>query len=205
MAGVLHATFRLQDRPRHSAVKVIELLKSRGIAVHMISGDSEGAVTEIAHSIGIPKTSTRARCMPADKQTYIRTIQEHGGVVIFCGDGTNDSIAIKQANVGVSINHGSDVAKSASDVVFMTARLPLMLILLDISTAAYRRIMFNFGWSALYNIVAILMAAGAFVKVRIPPAYAALGELVSVIPVVLIAFQIRWRNYGKRYRSMDYE
>ncbi|KAF2110678.1 E1-E2 ATPase-domain-containing protein [Lophiotrema nucula] len=205
IAGVLHATFRLQDRPRHNAGEVVELLKSRGIAVHMISGDSEGAVTEIAHSLGIPKSYTRARQLPADKQAYIRTLQENGGCVIFCGDGTNDSIAIKQADVGVTINHGSDVAKSASDVVFMTARLHNMLILLDISTAAYRRIMFNFGWSALYNIVAILMAAGAFVKVRIPPAYAALGELVSVIPVVLIAFQVRWRNYGKRYRSMDYE
>jgi Cu2+-exporting ATPase len=81
------------------------------------------------------------------------------------------------------------------------------LILLDISGAAYRRIILNFSWSALYNLLAILLAAGAFVKagnqIRIRPQWAGLGELVSVLPVVLIAFQMRWRNYGKSYRLIE--
>jgi hypothetical protein len=89
----------------------------------------------------------------------------------------------------------------------MTTRLHDVLILLDISRAAYRRIMINFGWSALYNLVAVLLAAGAFVKagdkVRIKPQWAGLGELVSVLPVVLIAFQMRWRNYGSPYRLIE--
>lgn len=205
VSGVLSATFRLEDRARHNADKVIDLLSARGIKVHLISGDSEGAVNEIAHTLNIPKARTRWRQKPKDKARYIHELQKSGNTVVFCGDGTNDSVALKQADVGVHMSHGSDVAKSASDVVLMTTQLHNMLILLDISKAAYRRIIMNFTWSAIYNVVAVLMAAGAFVKFRIAPAYAGLGELVSVLPVVLIAFQLRWRDYGKKYRMMQYE
>ncbi|KAF2468493.1 copper-translocating P-t [Lindgomyces ingoldianus] len=205
VSGELSAVFRLQDRPRSTAERVIRLLTDRGISVHMISGDSAGAVNEIAHTLNIPKHHACGRLNPGDKQEYIHNLQKEGRVVLFCGDGTNDSVALKQADVGVHMNHGSDVAKSASDVVLMTTRLQDIPILLDISKAAYRRIMFNFGWSAVYNVVAILMAAGAFVAFRIPPAYAGLGELVSVLPVMFIAFQLRWRDYGKKYRGMEYE
>ncbi|KAF2261952.1 heavy metal translocatin [Lojkania enalia] len=199
------ATFRLQDKPRPAAEKVVKALGNRGVNVHMISGDSEGAVGHTAFLLGIHESRSRACLKPGDKQKYIQDVQAKGGVVIFCGDGTNDSVAIKQADVGVSINDGSDVAKSASDVILMSARLHNMLILLDISKAAYRRILTNFGWSATYNIVAVLMAAGAFVKIRIEPAYAALGEMVSVCPVIFIAFQLKWQNFGKKYREMEYE
>ncbi|KAF2735319.1 heavy metal translocatin [Polyplosphaeria fusca] len=205
VSGALRATFWLRDRPRAEAECVVQLLTQRGLRVHMISGDGEGAVNDIAHSLGIPKTLTAAQLRPEDKQGYIQRLQEQGAVVIFCGDGTNDSVALKQADVGVHLNHGSDTAKGASDVVLMTRRLHSVPILLDISKVAYRRILFNFGWSALYNVVAVLMASGAFVKVRIPPAYAALGELVSVVPVVLIAFQIKWKNFGKQYSWLKSE
>jgi Cu2+-exporting ATPase len=201
VSGVLSATFRLADRARDQVDGLIGLLQKRNLKVHMISGDGEGAVSEIAHTLNIPKHQTRWRHKPVDKQRYIHELQKEGKVVLFCGDGTNDSIALKQADVGVHINHGSDAAKSASDVVLMTTRLHDILILLDISKAAYRRIILNFSWSAIYNLVAILMASGAFVKIRIAPAYAGFGELVSVLPVVLIAFQMKWRNYGWRYKG----
>jgi Cu2+-exporting ATPase len=202
VSGVLSATFRLEDRARDKADNVVSLLAQRSIRVHMISGDGEGAVNQIAHTLNIPKHQTRWRYKPVDKQRYIHELQKDGKVVLFCGDGTNDSIALKQADVGVHMNHGSDAAKSASDVVLMTTRMHDILILLDISKAAYRRIIMNFSWSAIYNVIAILMASGAFVKVRIEPAYAGLGELVSVLPVVFIAFQMKWRNYGRRYKGL---
>jgi heavy metal translocating P-type ATPase len=205
VSGVLSATFRLQDRPRHGAEKVVKLLGERRITVHMVSGDCEGAVKEISHTLNIPKFYSQCRLKPGDKQKYIQTLQSDGKVVMFVGDGTNDSVALKQADVGVHMNHGSDVAKSASDVVLMTTRLHDILILLDVSKAAYRRIIMNFAWSAIYNVIAILMAAGAFVKVRIEPAYAGLGELVSVLPIFLIAFEMKWRDYGKGYRAIEHE
>ncbi|KAF2276702.1 heavy metal translocatin [Westerdykella ornata] len=203
VAGVLCATFRLEDRPRAGTDEVVRLLQARNIRVHMISGDGEGPVNAIAHTLNIPKAHTRWRCKPEDKQRYVHELQKDGRVVCFCGDGTNDSAALKQADVGVHMNQGTDVAKSASDVVLMTTRLHDVLILLDISKAAYRRIIANFSWAAIYNVVAILMASGAFVKVRIAPAYAGLGELVSVLPVLLIAFQMKWRDYGRKYRAKE--
>lgn len=205
VGGVLSATFRLEDRPRPGAHKVISLLASRGITVHMISGDGEGAVNKVAHTLNIPKTQTRWRLKPIEKQRYVHELQKEGKIVLFCGDGTNDSAALRQADVGVHMNQGSDVAKSASDVVLMAVRLQDILVLLDISRAAYRRIIANFAWSFLYNTVAILMASGALRKVRLKPAFAGLGELVSVLPVILVAFQMTWRDYGKKYRSIETE
>lgn len=216
--GELSAVFKLRDTPKQNAGRVIEALQKRHITIHMISGDSQGSVDAVAHDLNIPKRFTKSRCRPEGKQKYIQDLQEQtwkksSRVVIFVGDGTNDSVALKQADVGVhmhSPHSSSDVAKQAADVVLMTERLADVLILLDISRGAYRRIIANFVWSAVYNFGAILLAAGAFAGIRnrgyeikIPPQWAGLGELVSVLPVVLIAFQMRWRNYAKRFKDID--
>ncbi|KNG51554.1 heavy metal translocatin [Stemphylium lycopersici] len=208
LADDLRATFELKDRSRPGAEVVIGKLQARGIQVHMISGDTEGAVEDTAGELHIQKEKTKSRCKPEGKCTYVRDLQTPGKVVMFVGDGTNDSVALKQASIGVHINQGSsDVAKSAADVVLMTTRLHDILILLDISKAAYRRIVANFSWSAAYNLFAILLASGAFVKagsqIRVQPQWAGLGELVSVLPVVLIAFQMHCRNYGRKYRLIE--
>jgi cation transport ATPase len=210
------ATFKLRDTAKHNAEKVIQALHDRGITVHMISGDSQGSVDAVAHDLNIPKRFTKSRCRPEGKQQYVRDVQSREGkqptkTVLFIGDGTNDSVALKQANVGIHMAspHGeTDVAKQAADVVLTTKKLVDVLILIDISKAAYRRILCNFIWSAVYNIAAVLLASGAFVaagkhgtQARIQPQWAGLGELVSVLPVVGVAFQMRWRAYGARYRG----
>ena len=105
---------------------------------------------------------------------------------MFCGDGTHDAVAVAQANVGVQIESSSEVTRATVDVVFLS-NLEGVVNLLDVSKAASRRVIFNFVWSAVYNVFAILLAGGAFVKVRIPPAYAGLSEIVSVLPVVVAA------------------
>jgi Cd2+-exporting ATPase len=187
------AAFGLSDSLRPDSHSVVTELQKRNIAVSIVSGDDAGAVEAVAAKLGIPASHVRSRCTPGDKQEYLKKLMtEEKKIVIFCGDGTNDAVALAQADVGVHMNSGSDVAQTAADVVLVRPYLGGILALLDLSKAAFHRIFFNFAWSFVYNLFAILLAAGAFVNARIPPQYAGLGEIVSVLPVILIALQLRW-------------
>lgn len=207
--GSLVAVFGLDDSLRPDAASTVAKLEARGISVHIISGDDDGAVRTVAAQLNIPESNVRSRCAPADKQAYIQgllstPVQRKGflsthrkpqePVVIFCGDGTNDAVALAQATIGVHMSEGTDVAKSAADVVLMRPSLEGIISVIDMSRRAVNRIKFNFGWSFVYNIFAILLAAGAFVNVKIPPEYAGLGELVSVLPVIAAAVLLRWER-----------
>jgi len=185
-AGGLLAVFGLRTTLRKEAKGVIRELQARQINVHVVSGDGTKAVEAVASELEIPASQAASRQSPEGKQHYIRRLKEAGKVVLFCGDGTNDAVAVTEAAVGVQIESSSDVTRATADVVLL-GNLKGVLQLIDISKAAFHRIMFNFFWAALYNVFAILLAGGAFVRVRIPPAYAGLGELVSVVPVVLTA------------------
>ncbi|EFQ25815.1 copper-translocating P-type ATPase [Colletotrichum graminicola] len=205
--GFLAAVFGLEDSIRPDALETITVLQNSGIAVHVLSGDDDGAVRAAATQLGIPDTNVRSRCTPGDKQAYIRTLlcpsvetnphrfpkrNLREPVVIFCGDGSNDAVALAQATIGVHMNEGTDVAKSAADVVLMRPNLAGILTIINISKRAIHRIAFNFGWSFVYNLSAILLGAGAFVNARIPPEFAGLGELASVLPVIAAAVLLRW-------------
>merc|ERR1712070_1324843 len=165
--------------------------RNRNITPHIVSGDHARAVEAVARSLDIGLPNTTSRRSPVQKKEYVSKLQASGKIVLFCGDGTNDAIALAQANVGVQLGSASDVAGAVADVV-----------LLDVSKRAFVRISFNFVWSAVYNVFAILLAAGAFVKFRIPPAYAGLGEIVSVGPVILAAVSMLAGN-GNRSGAAD--
>lgn len=205
------AVFGLQDAIRSDAASTVKTLLDRGLSVHIISGDDDGAVRSVAKRLSIPEANVRSRCTPADKQAYIRHLLEAADtppqhitstrkkprrgppVIMFCGDGTNDAVALAQASIGVHMSDGgTDVAKSAADVVLMRPNLGGSLTAIAVSRKAMHRVAFNFGWSFVYNLFAILLAAGAFVNARIPPQFAGLGELVSVLPVIAAATLLRW-------------
>ncbi|EON98444.1 putative copper-translocating p-type atpase protein [Phaeoacremonium minimum UCRPA7] len=203
----LVAVFGLEDSLRADARDTVDKLHATGISVHIVSGDDDGAVRSIAAQLNIPDANIRSRSTPADKQAYIQTLLDTATtartlpfgkqkskppVVVFCGDGTNDAVALAQATIGVHMNEGTDVAQSASDVVLMRPALSGILTMIAVSKKSIHRIAFNFGWSFVYNLFAILLAAGAFVHARIPPEFAGLGELVSVLPVIAAAVLLRW-------------
>lgn len=182
--GVVVARIGLRSRLRSEAAAVVGELQRRGIEVHVVSGDTAAAVEAVAQELKILHIA--AEQSPAQKQEYVHQLMEAGKVTLFCGDGTNDAVAIAQANIGVQVESSSDVTRATADVVLLNG-IDGVIKLLDVSRSAFRRIVFNFGWSATYNVLAILLAGGAFVKVRIPPAYAGLGEIVSVMPVIVAA------------------
>ncbi|GME48378.1 ATPase P-type K/Mg/Cd/Cu/Zn/Na/Ca/Na/H-transporter [Neofusicoccum parvum] len=186
-AGELAVVYGLKSVLRPEAVAVVDKLRGKNIAVHLVSGDERKAVEAVRAAVGIPPGNTVSRQTPAEKRVYVRQLMDDGKVTLFCGDGTNDAVAIAQADVGVQVGSSSDVSRATADVILLSG-LEGIMFLLDVSAASFHRIVFNFVWSAVYNVFAILLAAGAFVKVRIPPAYAGLGELVSVLPVIFAAF-----------------
>ncbi|KAK0120283.1 hypothetical protein ONS95_011689 [Cadophora gregata] len=189
----LIAVYGLDDALRPDAKSTVIELQTRGISVSIVSGDDDGAVQRIGNELGIESSHIRSRCSPGDKQKYIKNLMDRNkDVILFCGDGTNDAVALAQASIGLHMNSGTDVAQSAADAVLVRPALDGVLVLIDLSRAAFRRIVFNFTWSFVYNTIAVLLAAGAFVNARIPPEYAGLGEIVSVLPVILIALQLRW-------------
>lgn len=224
--GSLAAVFGLRDSLRDDALSTVARLRERGITVHVLSGDDDAAVRDVTTRLGIHDAQVRARCTPADKQAYVRDLllsssssssskpqrQQQQPTVLFCGDGTNDAAALAQATVGVHMSgsgsyaSGTDAARSAADVVLLRPGLAGILALVGVSRMSVRRIWFNFAWSAAYNVFAVLLGGGAFAAlpirgsggapVRIPPAFAGLGELVSVLPVVVAAVLLRWEKVG---------
>ncbi|KAL7920986.1 p-type copper atpase [Trichoderma austrokoningii] len=198
--NTLAAVFGLEDELRPDAIEAIRVLQRRNISVHVVSGDDDGAVQTVASKLNIPNDLVRSRSSPADKKDYIQkllgtTTDRKQPVVVFCGDGTNDAVALAQATIGVHMNEGTDVAQSAADVVLMHPSLGGILTMMNVSRKSVNRIKFNFMWSFIYNAFAIFLAAGAFVNARIPPEYAGLGELVSVLPVIAAAVLLRWSKF----------
>ena len=194
--GNLAAVFGLKDSLRPDAIQVIDELKKRSINISIVSGDNQGAVQSIARQLRIPGDRIRFGQSPADKQAYVKELlAKKGSVVTFCGDGTNDAAALAQASIGVHMNEGTEIAQSAADAVLMRPSLKGVLVMMDLSKAFYRRVVFNFTWSCVYNIAAILLAAGALPHARIPPQLAGLGEIVSILPVIAVAMQLKWVKF----------
>ena len=192
----LVAVFGLQATLRDEASTVIARLMSRGMHVSIISGDETGAVEQAALDLGISLKAVRARCTPREKQQYVKELMDtNNSTVLFCGDGVNDAAALTQASVGVHISNGAGTAWSAGDVVLSRPSLLGILVLMDLSRDSWHQIVFNFCWAAVYNLLAILLAAGAFVHVRLSPQYAGLGEAVSVLPVLLVPLRLRLKRY----------
>ena len=202
--SALLAIYGLRDAVRADAATAIAALQARGILVSIVSGDSITVVEQLANELGVPLSLARGQCTPEDKARYVTTVSAGSpssqskpstSTTIFCGDGSNDAVALAQADIGINMAGGTDVAKSAADVILTRASLAGILVLIDLSRESMRRVYLNFAWSFIYNLFAILLAAGAFVRARIPPAYAGLGELVSVLPVIGVAMQLRWVRF----------
>ncbi|KAJ9096847.1 hypothetical protein QFC21_005120 [Naganishia friedmannii] len=187
----LIAYFALQDQARPESFDLVRELQDMGKEVIILSGDLPGPVQELASQLGITPDNAHARQSPEQKLEVIRRLQQEGKKVCYTGDGSNDSPALAQADAGFAISNGTEAAKGAAGAVIFAKDIRTgLLSALRLARLNKLHVIAGLAWSIIYNIFALLLASGAFVKVRIVPAYAGLGEVASVLPVVAIAFGV---------------
>ena len=172
------------DKARVEARKVIEKIKKMKITVAMITGDNKKTAEIIGKELGIEKII--AEVLPEGKAREIKKLQENGEGVIFVGDGINDAPSLVQANLGIAMGSGTDIAKEAGQIILLENNLEKVVEAIEISKITFRTIKQNLFWAFFYNIVAIPLAAFGFLS----PAIAAGAMSLSSVSVVLNSLRI---------------
>lgn len=184
----------LADNIKLESFDAVKKLHSLGVKVAMITGDNEKVAQGVAEELGIDIYFSEV--LPEDKYTHIQDLQRKGNVVLMVGDGVNDAPALTQADVGIAIGAGTDVAVEAGDVV-LTRNNPLDIVrLLKLSRAVYVKMIQNLVWALGYNIIAIPAAAGvfAFWGFFLRPEVGALLMSLSTVIVVINALTLKRIN-----------
>ncbi|MEB2781111.1 copper-translocating P-type ATPase [Algoriphagus sp. C2-6-M1] len=186
----------LADEIRTESLSAIKTLKERGIKVLMATGDNHQVAKAVSEQLSLD--DYYAEVLPEDKQRIIKELQEKGEFVAMTGDGVNDAPALAQANVGIAVGSGTDVAAETADIILVNSNPQDIANLILFGTATYKKMMQNLWWAAGYNIVAVPLAAGVLAGVGIilsPAVGAALMSLSTV--VVAINAQLLKRQMKK--------
>jgi Cu2+-exporting ATPase len=180
----------LSDRVKKESKKAIDGLHQLKVKVAMITGDTQEAAEAIATNLGID--TVFAQVLPEDKYKHIKKLQDEGNIVLMAGDGVNDAPALTQANVGVAIGAGTDVAVEAGDMVLTQSNPQHTVRLIVLARKVYQKMWQNLWWALGYNILAIPAAAGLFIPLgfRLTPAVGALLMSLSSVIVVINAMTL---------------
>jgi P-type Cu2+ transporter len=181
----------LADLIRDESREAIKSLKESGLEVAMITGDNKQTAAYVARELGL--TAFFAEVLPDQKANTIKSVQEQGKRVAMVGDGINDAPALVQADVGIAIGAGTDVAVESADVVLIKNDPRDVARLITLSKKTMRKMNENLVWATGYNVVAIPAAAGALVPlgIVIPPEFAAITMSLSSISVIINALLLR--------------
>jgi P-type Cu+ transporter len=188
----LIALLAVSDPIRPGAREAIDALRRLGLEIAMVTGDAQRTADAVAAALGIE--DVEAEVLPQDKAQTVARRQRTGRRVAFVGDGINDAPALAQADVGIAIGSGTDVAIESADVVLMRDELDTLVDALSLSRATMRNIKQNLFWAFAYNTALIPVAAGAlypFVGVLLNPMFAAAAMGVSSIFVLTNALRLR--------------
>jgi Cu2+-exporting ATPase len=185
IGGRAPVVFAFADALRPGAEALVGALRARGLGLHLVSGDVEGAVRGLAERLGIPAWEAGAR--PEEKAAYVRALAGEGRRVLMVGDGLNDTAALAEALVSVSPASALDAARAASDIVLMGRNLAPVEDALRIARQTVRRIRENFWLSAGYNVVSVPVALVGLAT----PLLAALAMSLSSVTVTLNALRLK--------------
>ena len=179
-----------------AAASIAYLRDTMGIDVWMVTGDNSRTAAAISQQVGLPSDRVLAEALPATKLEKVRSLQADGrNVVCMVGDGINDSAALAQADVGIGMGTGADIATEASDMILVKGHVADVCTALHLSRALFRRIQWNLTLSLIYNLLGIPVAVGVFypiIHLRLPPTIAAVAMALSSISVVLSSLTLRF-------------
>ena len=178
--------FALQDTPHPGTKRLMEKLRDRGLRTVMLTGDARPVAEAIGKTIGVEEV--RAELLPTDKVAAIEALQREGRKVAMVGDGINDAPALAQADVGIAVGAGTDVAIESAGVILVGDRVDDVLNALTLGKASYRTLTGNVVVVVLFNIVGMIFAALGFVT----PLFAILFMVVSIFAILLNTLRIRW-------------
>jgi len=187
--------FDARDALRPEAAAAIAALRASGLRVLMLTGDSAAAAAPIAQQAGIAEVE--AGLDPAGKLARIRALQQEGLHVAMVGDGINDAAALAQADAGIAMGTGADLAQEAGDVLLLRAQPSAIPAALDLARATLRVMRQNLAWAVGYNLLGIPLAAGALYPafhILLTPWLAAAAMALSSVCVLANSLRLRrWR------------
>jgi len=180
------------DTLKEHSTEAVKTLQQMGLEVIMITGDNERTAQAIALQVGVNRVL--AEVLPSEKAIEIKRLQADDKVVAMVGDGINDTPALAQANIGIAVGNGTDVAIETGDIVLIKNDLRDVVVAIQLSRATMKKIRQNLFWAFFYNIALIPLAAGAFfpiVHVLFNPVYASIAMASSSVTVVSNASLLR--------------
>jgi len=190
MDGQLAGFIALADRLRNTSAAAVAAFQSDGVKVIMATGDNKLVAESVRQELGLNEVF--AEVLPHQKVEIIRELQAKGEFVAMTGDGVNDAPALAQADVGIAVGSGTDVAAETADIILVNSDPQDILRLVRFGKATYRKMVQNLFWATTYNLITIPVAAGIFYPhLMISPAFGAVLMSVSTIVVALNAQLLR--------------
>lgn len=185
------ALIGVNDIVRENAKDVIKEIQEHNIKTIMLTGDNNETAQKIGEELGI--TEVISNVLPSQKSETIKELKERGNKVMMCGDGINDSPALTNADIGVSVKSGTDIAMDSSDVILTKNDLNSVLKLIKISEKTIRNIKQNLFWAFFYNCLMIPVAIGIFkpIGISINPMFASFAMVFSSLTVILNTLRLK--------------
>ena len=190
--GWLAGLIGVADPIRPTSREAVDRLKQLGLEVVLLTGDNRRTAEAVARVVGVDRVA--AEMLPAQKLDVVRRIQEGGKVVAVVGDGLNDAPALAQADIGIAMGTGVDVAVEAADIILMRSDLLGVVAAVELSRRTMRVIRQNLFWAFVYNVIGIPVAAGALYPLfglLLSPAMAAAAMAASSVSVVTNSLRLR--------------